>query len=352
MSYSLRGFAPLLFVALSACGGGGSSSPAAVNRAPTANFAFACADLACTFTSNSTDQDVGDAIVSQSWTFGDGTAAATTPAPQHTFAAAGGYDVTLMVADRSGASSSMVRRVTITAPPTPAAPHANFTVSCISLDCTFNDTTTYDAGSALQSRLWDFGDSVTLAATNPAPHSYATTTFATFTAKLTITDIAGKTSTSVQSVVVAPPATSLNCVGGNCVLNLTQASRVSAGLFSHSCAAQGNQVLITAPIREVIFPDGCVAPVGAVVQISGGAVFPANTQLKIDVVSGTVPSTSLAFPPTIRLTGDFANGWTLTFDDGYGGPGEPDFNDLVIFIKATPPRSTAGNGRRECRTGY
>ena len=87
MSYSLRGLAPLLLVALSACGGGGGggggSAPAAANRAPTANFAFSCADLACTFTSNSTDQDVGDAIASQSWNFGDGTAAVTTAAPAH-----------------------------------------------------------------------------------------------------------------------------------------------------------------------------------------------------------------------------------------------------------------------------
>ena len=233
MSYSLRGLAPLLLVALSACGGGGGggggSAPAAANRAPTANFAFSCADLACTFTSNSTDQDVGDAIASQSWTFGDGTAAVTTAAPAHTFAAAGGYDVTLVVADRSGVSSNVVRRVTVTAPAAPAAPHANFTASCASLACTFTDTTTYDAGSALQSRLWDFGDSVTLAATNPTTHTYAATTLTTFTAKLTITDIAGKTSTSVQSIVVAPPATSLNCVGGNCVLNLTQASQGPGG---------------------------------------------------------------------------------------------------------------------------
>ena len=72
------------------------------------------------------------------------------------------------------------------------------------------------------------------------------------------------------------------------------------------------------------------------VNINGGAVFAANTQLQIAVVSGTLPTASLAFQPAIRLTGDFANGWTLTFDDGYGGPGEPDFNDLVILIKATP----------------
>jgi len=36
------------------------------------------------------------------------------------------------------------------------------------------------------------------------------------------------------------------------------------------------------------------------------------------------------------VTGGFTTGWTLTFDDGYGGAGEPDFNDLVILIIATP----------------
>jgi len=254
----------------------------------------------------------------------------------HAFAAAGGYDVNLVVADRSGASSNIVRRVTVTAPAAPAAPHANFSVSCVSLDCTFTDTTTYDPGSTFQSRLWDFGDSATLAGTTPAIHSYAATTLTTFTAKLTVTDMAGKTSTSTQSVLAAPPATSLNCVGGNCVLTLTQASRVSAGLVSHSCAAQGNRVRITAPVSQVLFPDGCVDPVGTAIQINGGAVFAANTQLRFEVLSGTVPSTSLAFPPALRVTGDFANGWLLTFDDGVVGPGEPDFNDLVIFIKATP----------------
>ena len=340
MSYSFRGLAPLIFVALSACGGGGGggdSTTAAVNRAPTANFTFSCRDLACDFISKSTDQDVGDAVVSQSWIFGDGTTTAvTTPAPSHTFAAAGGYDVSLTVADRAGVSNTIVLRVTVTAAAAPAAPHANFSVSCISLDCTFTDTSTYDAGSVLQSRFWDFGDSATLAATNPAPHSYAATTLTTFTAKLTVTDMAGKTSTSAQSVVVAPPATTLNCVGGNCVLTLTQASRVAAGLVSHSCAAQGNKVVITAPINQVIFNDGCIDPVGSSITLNGGAAFAANTQLQIAVLSGIVPATSLAFQPAIRVTGDFANGWTLTFDDGFGGPGEPDFNDLVILIKAFP----------------
>src|SRR5205085_6399677 len=104
-----RLWASLLLLALSACGGGGGggSSGGADNRAPTANFAFSCSDLVCTFTSNSTDQDVGDAVVSFNWGFGDATAAGTGPAPVHTFAAAGGYDVNLTVGDRSGATSSL-----------------------------------------------------------------------------------------------------------------------------------------------------------------------------------------------------------------------------------------------------
>ena len=58
--------------------------------------------------------------------------------------------------------------------------------------------------------------------------------------------------------------------------------------------------------------------------------------LQVEVRSGTVANSSLTFTPTIRVAGDFANGWTLTFDDGFGGPGEPDFNDLVILIRAAP----------------
>lgn len=330
MNIFVRGLGILVVLALSACGGGGGggSSSAGVNHAPTANFAFSCSDLVCTFTSTSTDQDVGDAIASYSWSFGDGTAAATIDSPVHAFGAAGGYDVNLTVADRSGVTGSIVRRVTVTAAPVPAAPHAKFNVSCASLDCTFTDTTTYDPGSAPQSRNWDFGDSVTLAAATPTAHSYAATTLTTFTVKLTVSDTAGKTSTSVQSAVVAPPATA--------VLTLTQASRVSVGLVSHSCAARGNRVIITAPINQVLFPDGCVDPVGTAVALNGGAVFAAGTQLQIAVLSGTVPSTTLAFPPTIRVTGDFASGWTLIFDDGYGGPGEPDFDDVIFLVKATP----------------
>jgi PKD repeat protein len=316
---------------ISACGGGGSSSsapPAPVNTSPTANFAYSCADLVCSFTSTSTDQDVGDAIASYVWTFGDASTAASTAAPSHTFAAGGTYTVSLTVGDRAGATNQVSRQVTVTAPAMGAAPRASFTAACISLDCTFTDTSTYDSGSVFQSRSWDFGDGASLPTTNPATHRYAVAAVTTYPVKLTVADANGKTSTSVQSIVVAPSAT-VN-------LALTQASRVTATILSSSCGATNNQIVVTAPIRQTAFANGCFDPVGTPVQLNGNNVFAAGTVLQVEVLSGTLGSSILVSPPTIRITGDFANGWTLTFDDGYGGPGEPDFNDLVVLIKPAP----------------
>jgi hypothetical protein len=126
-------------------------------------------------------------------------------------------------------------------------------------------------------------------------------------------------------VVVSPPATTLNCAGGGCVLTLSTAARVTATIVSHSCSAIGNAVVLTAPITETLFADGCTAPINAPVVVNGGTSFAANTTLQFAVRSGFSSSASLVFPPSVRVTGNFAGGWTLTFDDGYGGAGEPDF---------------------------
>ncbi len=326
-----------LVLALSACGGGGSSGGSPANTAPTANFSFSCSDLVCNFTNLSTNQDVADTIIAYSWTFGDSSAAVTTPNVAHTFAAASTYTVTLVAIDSRGSRGTAVKSVTVTAPAPPAAPHASFTASCISLDCTFTDTSTYDTpGSVFQSRLWDFGDTVTLAATNPAAHTYALNPVTSYIVRLTVTDAAGKSSSSAQTIVVAPPATTLGCASTNCALNLTQAARVTVTLVSHSCTAQNNTVVFTAPVLQTVFANGCYDPTGVAVSVGGGTLFPAGTALQLSVFSGTLPTSTIAFSPILRIAGDFAQGWTLTYDDGYGGPGEPDFNDLVILIKATP----------------
>ncbi len=333
----LRALTLIPFLGLAACGGGGGGGgTATVDTTPIANFALACSDLSCTFTDTSSDPDVGDSVAAYSWNFGDGSAAVTTASATHAYASANTYNVSLTVTDRFGLKATTTRAVTVTAPPAPAAPHANFTARCSSLECTFTDTSTYDAGSVAQSRTWDFGDGSAAVTTATATHRYAATTLTTYTIKLTITDAAGKVSTNSQSIPVTPPATTLNCVGGGCVLTLAQASRVTATLVSSSCSTTGNVVRLTAPVAQVVFADGCRDTVGSVVSLSGGALLAAGTALEMEVLSGLSGTSALAYPPAIRLTGDFASGWTLTFDDGFGGPGEPDFNDVVVLIKATP----------------
>jgi PKD domain len=331
----LKTFSCVVVFVLSACGGGGGSS-VPPNTPPVANFAFSCTDLACTFTNLSSEQDAGDSLVGYIWNFGDASATDASKDVVHTYAAASTYTVTLIAIDTRGARGTLVRQVTVVAPPVPAAPHASFTAACVSLDCTFTDNSTYDAGSTFQSRVWNFGDTVTLAATNPATHTYALNPVTSYTVSLTVTDTAGKSSTRAQTLVVAPPATTLGCVSGNCALNLTQAARVTVTLVSHSCNAKNNAVVVTAPVTQTMFANGCVDTTGVAVPVAGGTLFPAGTALQLSVLSGTLSTSSIVFGPGLRIAGDFAQGWTLSFDDGYGGPAEPDFNDLVILVKATP----------------
>lgn len=113
----------LLFVlvtvfGLTACGGGGGGSSSGGgtggsggNRAPSASFTVACADLDCTFTNNSTDSD--GTVASSSWNFGDGATATTTDA-NHTFGSYGSYTVSLTVTDNDGATGSANRSVAVT----------------------------------------------------------------------------------------------------------------------------------------------------------------------------------------------------------------------------------------------
>jgi DNA/RNA endonuclease G (NUC1) len=61
--------------------------------------------------SASSDPDVGD-VLSFAWSFGDG-AAGTGPLPQHTYAAAGTYDVRLIVADQYGAADTTYTTTTV-----------------------------------------------------------------------------------------------------------------------------------------------------------------------------------------------------------------------------------------------
>ncbi len=86
------------------------------NSAPNAAYTFNCTNLACSFNgSGSTDPD--GTIASYAWDWDDSTPQGSGASPNHTYAAAGGYDVTLTVTDNNGATDTVTNTVNVTAPP-------------------------------------------------------------------------------------------------------------------------------------------------------------------------------------------------------------------------------------------
>jgi PKD repeat protein len=88
---------------------------AAANAPPVAAFSSSSADLVATMdASGSSDSD--GTVASYSWNFGDSTSG-TGAKTEHTYAAAGTYDVILTVTDDKGATDSVTHPVTVTAAP-------------------------------------------------------------------------------------------------------------------------------------------------------------------------------------------------------------------------------------------
>jgi PKD repeat protein len=337
-----------LSLVVAACGDDDDNGGGPDNESPTANFEPpTCAQLSCQFTDASTDSD-GE-IDSRSWEFESGTPETSTePNPAVVFSAAGTYTVTLTVTDNEGASDDFEREVTVTGAPGNAAPTAAFTVECASLECTFTDAST-DTDGTIASYAWDFGDptSADNTSTEQSPtHTYSFTELTEVTVTLTVTDDDGAETTTTQTFDVSPVA-GLECSDGtpDCELPIEQDATVTATLTSSDCELSGNtfKVLITppgggTPVEETLFTDGCNTPVGTTFELQSNAVFAAGTVITAQLVSG---GQTLELPPALRVQeGSAFPTWVLEFDDGAIGPDtdplEPDFNDLVITITATP----------------
>ena len=86
---------------------------APTNTPPTAGFSSSCTGLSCAFSDSSTDTD--GSVTAWKWSFGDG-ATSTIRNPSHTYGAAGTYTVNLTVRDNGGATNTLVRNVSVTAP--------------------------------------------------------------------------------------------------------------------------------------------------------------------------------------------------------------------------------------------
>ena len=98
----------------------GLGAPPPVNQRPVAVIATPTVDGRTVSLSGTGSSDPDGRIAAYAWTFGDGTTG-TGARPNHTYAADGTYSVTLTVTDDDGATGSVARPVTVSAPPPPGA---------------------------------------------------------------------------------------------------------------------------------------------------------------------------------------------------------------------------------------
>jgi hypothetical protein len=95
-------------------------------------------------------------------------------------------------------------------------------------------------------------------------------------------------------------------------------------------------------VSQPLWNDACRARVGdqVIIQDTNGAplVLAAGQTLQIILIQGTPGVTD----PTPGAAGGnivgAASPWTINFEDGGnpGGLGEPDFNDVIVGVQATP----------------
>jgi hypothetical protein len=126
-----------------------------------------------------------------------------------------------------------------------------------------------------------------------------------------------------------PVSGTLSCAqpGGTytqCDLSLDAAGSFAIQLVSDSCTAHGNTLILTKPVVDTLFTDGCYQP--APKDWSFPGPFAAGTPISFEV-----QSPKLNFPPGLHATGAYPS-WELMIEDG----GDQNFRDLKLTVTASP----------------
>jgi len=180
------------------------SPPSAANQPPIAAFnanpSSATVGSSISF-NGSASSDPDGTIISYAWQYGDGTTGSGVSV-QHTYAAAGTYTVRLTVTDNDGATGTTTHQVVISSqpnqPPT-AAFNANPSSTTVGSSISFNGSASSDPDGWIVSYAWQYGDGTTGSGVS-VQHTYAAV--GTYTVRLTVTDNAGATDTTIRQVTV------------------------------------------------------------------------------------------------------------------------------------------------------
>lgn len=187
-----------------------------------------CNGTATQFTNGST---IGTGTLSYAWDFADGNSS-TDINPLHTYAAAGTYDVVLLVTSNNGCTDSDTVTVTVNAQPISSFTVANSQV-CQGDTMFFSSTSTVSGTDILYT--WDFGDGGTSDTTDVGYLYAAAGTYDVF---LAVTDtLSGCTDTSWTTVTVfyEPTAgfTATTVCQGDAT-QFTNTSNIGVGTLSYS----------------------------------------------------------------------------------------------------------------------
>lgn len=153
-----------------------------VNQLPQANFSAntICLGEQTDFTDLSTVTSA-DQIDSWSWDFDDGNNS-NLQNPQHTYANAGLYDVTLTVTDDNGCTHTITRQVRVRALP---IPDFTFRSACLGDFVTFQDAST--PADDISQWAWSFGEGSAFSTAQNPSYDYASA--GTFQVRLAVTDV-------------------------------------------------------------------------------------------------------------------------------------------------------------------
>jgi chitodextrinase len=175
-----------------------------VHAPPTASFSFSPSApvdrTLVTFSGGgSFNPDASTAITSYAWSFGDGATGSGATAT-HRYAQPGRYVVQLTAMNSLGLTNTTTQVLTVGDESPSAAITLGTTRPASGHAVAFSGASSRDPDGSIVSYRWSFGDGATSTRTAPS-HTYAKP--GVYTAKLTVTDGSGHSSTASKSVTVA-----------------------------------------------------------------------------------------------------------------------------------------------------